>query len=79
MTLLMEENLRSCIVCFLTLILSFLIQEQRKEKNYIVLFNNKITTLKKDVDVNYALLAIKFEEEVISLVKVVLKKTTYKK
>jgi hypothetical protein len=74
-----DGNLRSCIVCFLTLILSFLIQEQRKEKNYIVLFNNKITTLKKDVDVNYALLAIKFEEEVISLVKVVLKKTTYKK
>jgi hypothetical protein len=57
MTLLMEENLRSCVVCFFTLILSFLIQ--RKEKNYITLFKNIITTLKKDVDVNYALLAIK--------------------
>jgi hypothetical protein len=66
MTLLMEENPRSCIVCFLTLILSFLIQEQRKERNYILLFNNKIIALKKDEDVSYALLAIKFEEEVQS-------------
>jgi hypothetical protein len=50
-----------------------LIQEQRKENNHIILFKNIITTLTKDVDVDYALLAIKFEE-VISLVKVVLKK-----
>ncbi len=73
MKLLMEENLRSCVICFFTLILSFIIQKQRKEKNYIILFKNRIT-LKKDVDVNYALLEIQFEEEVISLVKVVLKK-----
>jgi hypothetical protein len=59
MTLLMEENLRSCVVCFFTLILSFLIQEQRKERNYIILFKNRITTLKKDVDVNCDLLVIK--------------------
>jgi hypothetical protein len=51
-----------------------LIQEQRKERNHIISFKNIITTLTKDVDVNYALLAIKFEEEVISLMKVVLKK-----
>jgi hypothetical protein len=31
----MEENLKSCITCFVTLILSILIQEQNKKNNYM--------------------------------------------
>jgi hypothetical protein len=44
-TLLMEKNFISCVVCFVTPVLSFKVHEQRKEKNHIVLlkkWNNNI-------------------------------------
>ncbi len=54
----MEESLRSCIVHFVTLVLSFFNpRKKRKEKSYILLLKNGITTMKKHVDANHVLLA----------------------
>jgi hypothetical protein len=57
----MEENFRSCIVCFVTLlVLSFLIQEQKKGNE--LNFKNGIKTLKKHVYADHVLLAIFFKK-----------------
>jgi hypothetical protein len=57
----MEEKFRSCIVCFVTLLVqSFLIQEQKKGNELNL--KNGITTLKKYVNVDHVLLANFFKK-----------------
>ncbi len=55
----MEANLRSWDVWLVRLILSLLIQEQKKgkERNYNILQKNGIIALKKHVDANHVMLA----------------------
>jgi hypothetical protein len=61
-TLLIEKSLKSCILHFVTLVLSFLIQEKEKGKElYPIIKKNRIITLTKQVDANHALLAKNLE------------------
>lgn len=47
----MEKRKKSCIVCFVTLVLSFVIQEQKKASELYHIMTKKI--LEKNVDANH--------------------------
>lgn len=80
-TLLMAKYFISCVVCFVTLVLSFLVHKQRKERNYIILFyfKNKTTNIAKTCGCKSSFGCENFEKEMSNPMKSVFKRQLAKK
>jgi hypothetical protein len=75
----MAKYFISCVVCFVTLLLSFLVNEQRKERNYIILLKKLNNNIAKTCGCKSSFACKFFEKEMSNPMKSVLERQLAKK